>query len=165
MCRLCSEEHDRCPRFYPRAASGLSNKDLGRPRAEIVGEYTDEAISAYSRSRGDGLAKALEHSASIAADEGVCELWVQHSDRLARGDGKLARHVALWAIKVNVKIRHSGPLYVPRPALRGGDRTAQPRGFKASRCRRRGGNASGRRTRRMARRHAARWLSIRPFHR
>jgi hypothetical protein len=35
------------------------------------------------------------------------ELWVQNSDRLARGDGKTARHVielALWASKVDVTI-------------------------------------------------------------
>ncbi len=35
------------------------------------------------------------------------ELWVQHSDRLARGDGKLARHVvelALWANRAEVSI-------------------------------------------------------------
>ena len=38
----------------------------------------------------------------------VAELWVQHSDRLARGDGIVARHMvelALWAWKVGVKIR------------------------------------------------------------
>jgi hypothetical protein len=50
----------------------------------------------------------MQSAAALAATDGACELWVQHSDRLARGDGKLARHVveiALWAIKADVKIR------------------------------------------------------------
>jgi hypothetical protein len=36
------------------------------------------------------------------------ELWVQHSDRLARGDGIVARHMvelALWALKAGIKVR------------------------------------------------------------
>jgi DNA invertase Pin-like site-specific DNA recombinase len=69
----------------------------------VVGTYSDEAVSAYKRDRGPGLAAALEH-----AERDGCALVVQHSDRLARGDGKQARHlveIALWALKADVTIR------------------------------------------------------------
>ena len=56
---------------------------------EVVGEYSDEAASAYKGDRGPELAAALEHAERIGAT-----LIVQHSDRLARGDGKQARHLA-----------------------------------------------------------------------
>ena len=42
------------------------------------------------------------------ARDGTVELWAQHSDRLARGDGRSARHaveVALWALKNDVRVR------------------------------------------------------------
>ena len=67
----------------------------------IVGEYSDEAFSAFAGSRGPGLAEAMRYSQELAGD-GTVELWAQHSDRLARGDGRSARHaveVALWALK------------------------------------------------------------------
>jgi DNA invertase Pin-like site-specific DNA recombinase len=74
----------------------------------VAGEYTDEAFSAFTRDRGPGLAEAMHHAEDLAAEHGTAELWVQHSDRLARGDGQRARHtveIALWAIKRHVKIR------------------------------------------------------------
>ena len=82
--------------------------DDGRAFAEreglsVIGEYADEAASAWSGDRGPQLAAALEHAEQIGAT-----LVVQHSDRLARGDGKQARHlveIAVWAIKTNVTIR------------------------------------------------------------
>jgi DNA invertase Pin-like site-specific DNA recombinase len=70
----------------------------------VVGEYQDEAKSAFSGNRGDGLAKAREHAERIAP----CALVVQHSDRLARGDGVNAQHlieIAMWARKAGIKIR------------------------------------------------------------
>jgi DNA invertase Pin-like site-specific DNA recombinase len=70
----------------------------------VVAEYRDEAKSAYSGSRGDGLAQAKEHAEKIAP----CSLIVQHTDRLARGDAIQAAHlveVVLWAMKANVRIR------------------------------------------------------------
>jgi site-specific DNA recombinase len=75
---------------------------------EIVGEYQDEAKSAYHGSRGDGLTRAKEHAARVAAEEGACALVVQHTDRLARGDAVQAAHlieVVLWARKAAVTIR------------------------------------------------------------
>ena len=58
----------------------------------VVGEYHDEAASAFHGNRGSGLTAAKD--AAIAAG---AELWVQHSDRLARGDGITADHLAeIW---------------------------------------------------------------------
>lgn len=74
----------------------------------VVADYRDEAASAYTGDRGPQLRVALEHVGRLAAENGTAELWVQHSDRLARGDGKTARHVvevALWALKANVRVR------------------------------------------------------------
>jgi site-specific DNA recombinase len=69
----------------------------------IAGEYQDEAASAYSGDRGPGLAAAMAHCERIAP----CTLIVQHSDRLARGDAREARHlieIVLWAIKHDVQL-------------------------------------------------------------
>src|SRR5579862_7070654 len=74
----------------------------------VVGEFSDVAASAFSRSRGQGLEQALRLAAEAAGRFGGSELWVQHSDRLARGDGRTARHlveIALWALKANVSVR------------------------------------------------------------
>jgi site-specific DNA recombinase len=79
-----------------------------QPGRIVAGEYTDEAFSAYKGNRGPGLAEAMQHAEELAEESGLAELWVQHSDRLARGDGHSARHtveVALWALKRDVKIR------------------------------------------------------------
>lgn len=74
---------------------------------EVVAEYSDEAASAFSGDRGAGLKAALDHAERLAAEHGSCALVVQHSDRLARGDGKKAAHLveyALWALKHDVEI-------------------------------------------------------------
>jgi DNA invertase Pin-like site-specific DNA recombinase len=74
----------------------------------IVGEYDDEACSAFSGDRGPGLIDAMRHAEELAREHGIAELWAQHSDRLARGDGRTARHaveIALWALKRNVRVR------------------------------------------------------------
>lgn len=63
-------------------------------RRVVAGEYHDEGKSAYSANRGAGLAAAKRHAAELARDQGAAELWVQHSDRLARGDGLAADHLA-----------------------------------------------------------------------
>lgn len=60
---------------------------------EVVGVHQDEARSAFSGNRGPGL-EAAKAQAVEAAREGGAELWVQHSDRLARGDGLTADHLA-----------------------------------------------------------------------
>ncbi len=55
---------------------------------EVLGEYTDEGFSAYSCSRGPGLAAAREQVARAAAErETTAMLIAQHSDRFSRGAG------------------------------------------------------------------------------
>jgi hypothetical protein len=61
---------------------------------QVVAEHVDEAASAFKGSRGPGLAAAKQAAAQAAARHGAAELWVQHSDRLARGDGLGADHLA-----------------------------------------------------------------------
>ena len=71
---------------------------------EVVGEFTDEAFSAYHGNRGDGLARAMALCEEAGGD---VALIVQHSDRLARGNVKDARHLveyAIWAIKHDVRL-------------------------------------------------------------
>jgi DNA invertase Pin-like site-specific DNA recombinase len=68
----------------------------------VVAEYSEEDVSAYKGNRGPELAAALEHVERIRG-----MLIVQHSDRLARGDGTQARHlveIALWARRSGVSI-------------------------------------------------------------
>ena len=60
----------------------------------VASEHADEAASAFRANRGPGLAVAKQVAARLAARHGGCELWVQHSDRLARGDGLTADHLA-----------------------------------------------------------------------
>jgi site-specific DNA recombinase len=70
-------------------------------------EFKDEAKSAYHGDRGDGLADAMAKCEQLSALHGRSVLIVQHSDRLARGDAKEARHlieIVLWAIKHNVEL-------------------------------------------------------------
>jgi DNA invertase Pin-like site-specific DNA recombinase len=74
----------------------------------IANTYSDEAASAYHGNRGDGLVQAREHAEQLAAEHGECALIVQHTDRLARGDGIAAQHlveVLLWARKAGVRLR------------------------------------------------------------
>jgi len=84
----------------------------GREAAEadgrtVVDHFADENKSAYTGNRGDELARAQRLAEQLAAEHGECALYIQHSDRLARGDGIQAAHLveyALWAIKAGVKI-------------------------------------------------------------
>jgi DNA invertase Pin-like site-specific DNA recombinase len=79
-----------------------------REGREIVGEYSDEAESGYRKSRGRGLQQAMDHAERLAAEHGTAELWVMQSYRLARGDGKTAKHLAqywFWAYERDVTLR------------------------------------------------------------
>ena len=51
----------------------------------VVSQYSDESAAAHTGNRGPGLERAMAH-----AERAGAELRVQHSDRLARGDGKRA---------------------------------------------------------------------------
>lgn len=74
---------------------------------ELVAEYADEGVSAYHANRGPQTAAAMAHCERLSAEHGKSALIVQHSDRLARGDAKEARHlveIVLWAIKNDVEL-------------------------------------------------------------
>jgi hypothetical protein len=69
----------------------------GREGREVDAEFSDEEASAFKGNRGDGLAAAKERAIAVAAEGRAVEIWVQHSDRLARGDGIEADHLAeVW---------------------------------------------------------------------
>lgn len=75
-----------------------------REGAEVVATYADEAASAWHGNRGPELEAAMNHCAELAPSW----LVVQHTDRLARGDGVRSRHLIelyLWALKAGVSIR------------------------------------------------------------
>jgi DNA invertase Pin-like site-specific DNA recombinase len=74
----------------------------------FIADYVDESFSAFHRNRGPGLVDAMRHAEDLAEEHGSAELWALHSDRLARGDGRTARHaveIALWALKCDVRVR------------------------------------------------------------
>lgn len=66
---------------------------------EVIDEYSEENVSAYSDDRGPELAAALAHAAMIGA-----ALIVWHSDRLARGDGEKNRHL----VEILLEAMHEG---------------------------------------------------------
>jgi DNA invertase Pin-like site-specific DNA recombinase len=54
---------------------------------EVIGEYQDEAFSAYHGNRGPGLERAKQAAVEAATEHGGCVLVAQDSDRFARGAG------------------------------------------------------------------------------
>jgi site-specific DNA recombinase len=74
-----------------------------------VAVYADENESAYHGSRGEELARAKAQAEQLVAEGRKVILGVQHSDRLARGDGgNEAAHLveySLWRKKSGVQIR------------------------------------------------------------
>lgn len=63
---------------------------------EVVGVFADEKAAGFSASRGPALTAAMSLTERLASSGVAAELWVQHSDRLARGDGVVARHMVSW---------------------------------------------------------------------
>lgn len=54
---------------------------------EVVGDFSDEAFSAYSGNRRPGLERAKALAVETAAEHGRCILVAQDADRFARGAG------------------------------------------------------------------------------
>jgi DNA invertase Pin-like site-specific DNA recombinase len=83
----------------------------GEGRAVWEQEFFDEARSAYRGNRGQGLADAQALCERLAGDGHAVELWVLHSNRLARGEGLKpgdAKHLVeyvIWANRAGVKLR------------------------------------------------------------
>jgi DNA invertase Pin-like site-specific DNA recombinase len=70
----------------------------------VVVEHKDESASAFRGNRGPGLGAAKRDAGRLASEHGAAEVWVQHSDRLARGDGVTADHLA----EVFFELRRAG---------------------------------------------------------
>jgi DNA invertase Pin-like site-specific DNA recombinase len=112
-----SEEEGRCVLYAAKSTEdkrGSIPTQLADCRAladgegwSVAAEYEDEAASAYKGNRGQGLADAKAHAERLAANGDEAFLIVQHTDRLARGDGRTADHlveVVLWALKAGVRL-------------------------------------------------------------
>jgi DNA invertase Pin-like site-specific DNA recombinase len=67
---------------------------IDRAGGIVAAEFSDEGKSGWSGNRGDGLAQAKARAVALAEEHGSAELWVQHSDRISRGDGLSADHLA-----------------------------------------------------------------------
>jgi len=65
---------------------------------EVIATYVDEDASAYHGNRGPGLAAALDHGERVSGS-----VVVQHSDRLARGDGVQARHLVQLVLEAKAR--------------------------------------------------------------
>jgi DNA invertase Pin-like site-specific DNA recombinase len=64
----------------------------------VVGSFADENQSAYHGNRGPELQAALDLAEELGA-----EIFVQHSDRLARGDGVKARHLVQLVLEAKAR--------------------------------------------------------------
>lgn len=74
----------------------------------VIQEYGEAALSAWKGNRGPELQKAMTHAERLRAEHGSCAFFVDHSDRMARGDGKQAKHVLhymLWALEQELTLR------------------------------------------------------------
>ena len=58
---------------------------------QIIGTYGEAGQSGYRKERGPQLEAAMAVARAAAAEHGEAELWVFHSSRLARGDGRKGR--------------------------------------------------------------------------
>lgn len=61
---------------------------------DVVDAFSDTSASAYKGNRGPGLEAAMRY-----CEEKRAALVVQHSDRLARGDGRTSRHLVEYALR------------------------------------------------------------------
>lgn len=78
-----------------------------RENWNIVGEFSDENFSAYSRNRGPDLERAKALALQLADTEGQCVLVALHSDRIARGAGD-APNAADHLVEVVAFLRRHG---------------------------------------------------------
>lgn len=73
----------------------------------VAGEFSEDDKTAWKGNRGPKLIAAMDLCERLADEHGSCTLIVQHSDRLARGDGKRAKHLLhymLWAVEHDVAL-------------------------------------------------------------
>src|SRR5207237_300139 len=85
------EQLDECRVFVTERTH--RNEDGEIENWFIAAEFHESGESAYSGNRGPELQKALTDSADLAAEYGRTILLTPTSTRLARGDGRKARHL------------------------------------------------------------------------
>jgi DNA invertase Pin-like site-specific DNA recombinase len=61
----------------------------------VIAEFSEENVSGYRGERGAQLEAAMAAARAAAVEHGESELWVRHSSRVARGDGKKGRRSLL----------------------------------------------------------------------
>jgi DNA invertase Pin-like site-specific DNA recombinase len=74
---------------------------------EVLAVFQDEDESGYTRSRGQGLLDAMDAAERFAGEDGNCSFIVRTPNRLARGDGKRAKHLSeysLWAKQNDIEL-------------------------------------------------------------
>jgi DNA invertase Pin-like site-specific DNA recombinase len=71
-----------------RIARAAIEREGGRDVIDVFGEPNQ---SGYRKERGPELEAAMECAINAAVEHGEAELWVWHSSRLARGDGRKGR--------------------------------------------------------------------------
>jgi DNA invertase Pin-like site-specific DNA recombinase len=95
-------------------------KEGGR---EIVGTFGEENQSGYRKERGPQLEQAMSAAVSAAEQHGEAELWVWHSSRLARGDGRKGRRsinlIVAQLLYANVTVRSATDPEMVTPMLAG----------------------------------------------
>src|SRR3954453_726212 len=69
-------------------------------RRRIVAGFSDEDASAYTGNRGPGLVQAMAEVERLCHAGHEVELWQVDPDRLARGDGKQAKHLVEYVLDV-----------------------------------------------------------------
>src|SRR4051794_21758620 len=104
---------------------------------EVVGEFSDEAFSAWKGNRGPDLERAKALAVRTAAERGRCVLVAQDADRFARGsdDSDRADHVgevyfAMRRRKVDLWTVRSGRLDLIRATVEG-ERSTDESGRKS----------------------------------
>jgi len=101
-----------------RGSLGTQLEDCRRTVAEagsgtVVSEYSDEAVSGFSRSRGAGLVAALAEVEALVGEHGAAELWMPHSDTAPRKSGLVAYALSPGWTLANLVSRREGLVTAP----------------------------------------------------
>jgi hypothetical protein len=63
------DKHGSIPDQLKDCRTAIASLD----RHHVAAEYTDEAVSAFSQSRGQGLADTMQHAEELALEFGMAE--------------------------------------------------------------------------------------------
>lgn len=98
------DEHDSIPTQLQEIDAAIARQTDGE-RVVVAGPFQEEARSGWKGDRGPELEAALR-AVEAAAAEGIAELWVWKSERLARGSGK--RDEARSLLEVYTRCKRAG---------------------------------------------------------